>query len=88
VLYFVLMSAITLQEAQEILSLKPPECLQHRVHELPAKSRAGILTVEEEQDWQRYELLEHLVRMAKAKARLQLAIQEAMTISRHLREDS
>lgn len=66
----------SLPSPQETLSLKPSERLQRQVHELLGKSRAGTLTVQEEQDWERYEFLEHLVRMAKAKARLKLGIQD------------
>jgi len=36
------------------------------------KSRAGLLTPQDEEVWQRYESLEHLVRMAKAKAHVKL----------------
>jgi hypothetical protein len=34
------------------------------------KSRAGEMTPLDEQDWERYEYLEYLVRMAKAAAQL------------------
>ena len=66
----------SLPSPQEILSLEPAERLQHQVQELLAKSRAGTLTDQEEQEWERYEFLEHLVRMAKAKARMKLGIQD------------
>lgn len=56
----------------DILALRPSARLQARVSELLAKNRAEGLTSEEEQEWQRYEYLEHLVRMAKAKATLKL----------------
>ena len=63
-----------LPSPQEILELRPSDGLQRRVQELLEKSRAGALTPPEELDWQRYEFLEHLVRMAKTKARLKLGI--------------
>lgn len=61
-----------LPSPDDILALRPSAHLQERVSELLAKNRAEGLTPEEEQDWQRYEYLEHLVRMAKAKATLKL----------------
>lgn len=53
---------------EEILALKPSEMLQEQVSALLAKNKAGELTAEEERLWQQYEYVEHLVRMAKAKA--------------------
>jgi hypothetical protein len=58
---------------QEIMALRPSEALQTRVSELLEKNRAGSLTREEEQEWAVYQYLEHLVRIAKAKASLKLA---------------
>jgi hypothetical protein len=66
----------SLPSPQEILSLKPSQRLQHQVSELLGKSLAGTLTVQEEQEWERYEFLEHLVRMAKSKACLKLGIHD------------
>jgi hypothetical protein len=63
-----------LPSPQEILDLQPSAPLQSRVRELPDKSRDGLLSPQEEQEWQRYEFLEHLVRMAKAKASVRLGI--------------
>jgi hypothetical protein len=40
------------------------------VQELLEKNREEGLTPAEEQEWQQYEYLEHLVRMAKARALL------------------
>ena len=37
------------------------------------KSRAGEMTPPDEEEWEKYEYLEHLVRMAKATAQLKLA---------------
>jgi hypothetical protein len=37
------------------------------------KNRAAEMTPLDEQDWERYEYLEHLVRMAKAAAQVKLA---------------
>src|SRR5271167_811259 len=58
---------------QEILKLRPSPRLAARVAELVEKSRAGEMTPLDKEDWERYEYLEHLVRMAKAAAQLKLA---------------
>ena len=42
------------------------------VRALLEKNRAEGLSDDEEREWERYEYLEHLVRMAKAKAKLKL----------------
>ena len=56
----------------EILALKPSEALQQHIEALLAKNRTVGLTTEEERLWQQYEYVEHLVRVAKAKALLRL----------------
>jgi hypothetical protein len=58
----------SLPAPEDILALRPSERLQGRIDELIEKSRAGGLSDPEEAEWERYEYLEHLVRMAKAKA--------------------
>jgi hypothetical protein len=62
----------SLPSAEEILALKPSEGLQQQIAQLLEKSRTIGLTAEEERLWQQYEYVEHLVRMAKAKALLKL----------------
>ena len=57
----------------EILNLRPSARLSARVAELVEKSRSAEMTPLDEEDWERYEYLEHLVRMAKAAAQLKLA---------------
>jgi hypothetical protein len=61
-----------LPSPQEILALKPSETLQRQVSDLLEKNRTVGLTSEEERVWQQYEYIEHLVRIAKAKALLKL----------------
>lgn len=61
-----------LPSAEEILALKPTEALQQQVQGLLAKATTVGLTDTEEQWWQHYEYVEHLVRMAKARALLKL----------------
>jgi len=58
---------------EEILQLRPSPRLAARVAELVEKSRAGEMSPHDEEDWKKYEYLEHLVRMAKAAATLKLA---------------
>ena len=53
---------------QEVLALRPSETLQARISALLEKNRIEGLTPEEEQEWESYQYLEHLVRVAKAKA--------------------
>jgi hypothetical protein len=57
---------------EEILNLRPSPRLSARVSEIVEKSRAGTMTPHDEEEWERYEYLEHLVRMAKAAAQLKL----------------
>ena len=64
----------TLPAPEEILDLRPSTRLSARVAELIEKSRAGEMTPLDEEEWERYEYLEHLVRMAKAAAHIKLAL--------------
>jgi hypothetical protein len=57
---------------QAIIALRPSESLQAQIATLLEKNRAGGLTPAEEQLWQGYQYLEHIVRMAKARAFLRL----------------
>jgi hypothetical protein len=61
-----------LPSPEEVLALRPSSELQARVSELLRKNRDEGLTPQEEAEWQRYELVEHLVRMAKARATMKL----------------
>jgi hypothetical protein len=63
----------SLPTPEDILALRPSERLQRRIDELVEKSRAGGLSEAEEAEWERYEYLEHLVRMAKAKAQQKMS---------------
>ncbi len=53
---------------EEIVVLHPSETLQARIDELLEKNRTTGLTTDEEREWEQYQYLEHLVRIAKAKA--------------------
>jgi hypothetical protein len=57
---------------EEILNLRPSPALKARVDELLDRSRAGALEPAEAVEWEQYAFLEHLVRLAKARALLRL----------------
>lgn len=61
-----------LPSPEEILQLRPSEQLARRVEQLLERSRAGELDSREQEEWENYEFLEHLVRIAKAKAQAKL----------------
>jgi hypothetical protein len=53
---------------EEVLALRPSPELSQRMSELVEKKRSGGISHDEEVEWQRLAYLEHLVRVAKAKA--------------------
>jgi hypothetical protein len=57
-----------LPSPEEVLALRPSPELKERISELLRKNRQEGLTPEEDAEWQRYETMEHLVRLAKAHA--------------------
>jgi hypothetical protein len=59
-------------DPEQVLAYRPSDRMAARIRELLARRRDGVLTPEEQLQWQQYEFLEHLVRMAKADARAQL----------------
>jgi hypothetical protein len=61
-----------LPSPEEVLDLRPSEVLQERISELLEKNRTFGLSGEEEAEWEQFQYLEHLVRLAKAKAYLRL----------------
>src|SRR5258706_12003632 len=67
----------SLPDPEEILKLRPSERFVDRVERLLEKNRANELTPEEEERWESYQFLEHLVRMAKANASLKLGLNNA-----------
>ncbi len=58
----------SLPTPEEIIALRPSATLQEQIDDLLEKNRDRGLAPEEEKVWQQYQYLEHLVRMAKAKA--------------------
>lgn len=61
-----------LPDPQDVLALRPAPELQQRMTDLLAKSKAGVLSPDEDAEWQRLEFAEHLVRVAKAHAAARL----------------
>lgn len=61
-----------LPNPEEIIALRPSEALQTELSILLEKNRTEGLTTAEEKLWQHYQYLEHIVRMAKARAFLKL----------------
>ncbi len=58
---------------EQVLAIRPSPELQARVSELLYRKKRGELTQQEETELERYLVLEHLVRLAKAHAYKQLA---------------
>jgi len=58
---------------KQVLAIRPSPELQARVSDLLYRSKQGELSRQEESDLDRYLLLEHIVRLAKARAYQQLA---------------
>jgi len=67
----------SLPSLEEILDFRPSERLKARVEALLEINRSGRLNPREEEEWERYQFLEHLVRMAKANAYLKLGLKPA-----------
>ena len=61
-----------LPSPEEVIAFRASEKLQNRIHELLDINRTNGLTADEQKEWQQYEYLEHLVRIAKAKAHAKL----------------
>lgn len=61
-----------LPSSEQILALRPSEAFQTKITAILDKNRTQGLTSEDELFWEQYQYLEHLVRMAKARALLKL----------------
>ena len=73
-----LISLSDLPDSEDILNLRPSETLQARISQLLEKNRENGLTPQEEIEWEHYQYLEHLVRMAKAKACVEIQIKRTV----------
>lgn len=70
----IIIAVLTSQPTPEqVLALRPSPAFQERASSLLAKSKAGAATAEERIELERYLVLEHFVRMAKANALQQRA---------------
>lgn len=54
---------------EDVLALRPSAELDDRIRTLLEKGREKGLTADEESEWQGYEMVEHLVRVAKGRAK-------------------
>jgi hypothetical protein len=68
----VLETLAALPTPEEVLALRPSAELQERIEELLEKNRSGTLSPDEQRAWQQYQYVEHLVRLAKARAALKI----------------
>lgn len=68
----VLETLASLPTPQDVLALRPAPGVQARIEELLEKNRASGLSPAEQREWESYEFVEHLVRLAKAQARIKL----------------
>ena len=58
---------------EQVLALRPSPALQERISDLLDRNKDGTLIGQEQAELDRYQVLEHLVRLAKASAIQQLA---------------
>jgi hypothetical protein len=68
----VLEKLAALPAPEEVLALRPAAALQNRLEALLEKSRTTGFSPEEQREWDQYEYVEHLVRLAKANAAIKL----------------
>lgn len=62
----------SLPSPEEVLDLRPSPELQGRIEELLKKNSSGLLSTVERQEMEQYLYVEHLVRLAKARAALKI----------------
>ena len=68
----VLETLAALPSPEEVLALRPSEAVQSRIDELLEKNRTSGLSPAEQREWDQFRYVEHLVRLAKARAVLKL----------------
>jgi hypothetical protein len=64
----VLEQLAALPTPEEVLVLRPAPAVQERLDTLLERNRTVGLSAEEQREWDQYEFVEHLVRLAKANA--------------------
>jgi hypothetical protein len=60
-------------DPEKLLTLKPSSAVQTRVEELISKKKENVISDDEQYELDRYLALEHLIALAKARARIRLA---------------
>ncbi len=60
-------------DPEKLLTLKPSAAVQKRVEELIYKKKEDTIDEEEQYELERYLALEHLIALAKARARIRIA---------------
>ncbi len=68
----VLEKLAALPTPEDVLALRPSPVLQARLDDLLEKNQDGGLSPDEQREWAQYQYVEHLVRLAKARAALKL----------------
>ena len=68
----VLETLASLPTLEEVLALRPSTALQERLDDLLEKNCSGGLSPEDQGAWEQYQYVEHLVRLAKARAAIKL----------------
>jgi hypothetical protein len=68
----VLEALAALPTPEEVLALRPGAALQERIEQMLDKNASGSLSPDERREWEQYQYVEHLVRLAKARAALRL----------------
>ena len=64
----VLEKLASLPAPEEVLGLRPAPILQERLDTMLEKNRTTGWTADEKREWEQYQYVEHLVRLAKASA--------------------
>ena len=64
----VLETLACLPSPEEVIALRPSAPLQARIETLLEKIQADGLSADERKEWEQYEYIEHLIRMAKVRA--------------------
>lgn len=64
----VLEKLAALPSPEEVLALRPTPPLQDRLDALLEKNSANGFSIEDQREWEQYQFLEHLVRLAKTHA--------------------
>ncbi len=68
----ILQTLAALPNPEDVLALRPSPGLQARLDDLLERTQNGTLSPDERHEWEHYQHVEHLVRVAKANAALKL----------------